>query len=119
MFASVLAPVLTKLSIAHEAFDQLAEICTTQGVVKQHATASGADWVVQRSGEPARGSGDQHSHGDDCPYCHLQLAKLVSAQRAASIATRSEPAYPSLFYRAPRPLFAWARMPARAPPTFL
>jgi hypothetical protein len=119
MFASVLAPMLAKLSVAQGTFDPFAEICTAQGFVTQQATAPTADWRGQHPAQPAGGSDNRSSHSDECPYCHLQLVKLVSTHRTAVLPTSSQPSHPALFYRAPRPLFAWATKPARAPPTFL
>lgn len=61
----------------------------------------------------------QHDATLECAYCLAQgiyaIAIMVDLRFAKP---SSSTLYPSLFYQAPKPFFAWMQLPSRAPPLF-
>lgn len=57
-----------------------------------------------------------HDHQSDCPFCSLQLAKFVPIASSPCDVQQALSPLPLLFYKAPKPLFAWAHSRSRAPP---
>lgn len=112
MVIFALAPSVSKVIAAERVDSKLVKVCTTEGTV----------WLsVSELGQAAPAGHDQgpsslHDHGGDCPYCNLQNAKFLSSVFQFCSTTESATLIPSLFYQAPKPLFAWALQPARAPP---
>ena len=86
----------------------LEEICTEQG--------------GQRiSGDSSREAGGHGGHGipfEHCPFCltHAGSFGLPPSSSIAIPIVEGDPLIPSLFFRSPRPLFAWATAQPRAPP---
>ena len=58
------------------------------------------------------------NHMDHCPLCGLTAGGMVMAVASPALAEPSNLSHllPALFLHAPRPLFAWASVQARAPP---
>lgn len=112
MLAMVLAPTISKVVASERSNAGLVEVCTAEGM----------KWVAV-SGVSQFDSGNQdktpisaHYHGGDCPYCSLQTAKFLTTTSLSFDITPVVSLLPSLFYRAPKPLFAWAHSRSRAPP---
>ncbi|MDP3621393.1 MAG: DUF2946 domain-containing protein [Polynucleobacter sp.] len=61
----------------------------------------------------------QHDATLECAYCLAQgiyaIAIMVDLRFAKP---SSSTLYPSLFYQAPKPFFAWMQLPSRAPPLY-
>lgn len=112
MVVLALAPTVSKVIASERADPNLVEVCT----------AEGAKWVDTSEPRQAGGFGHGHSpspmhvHGGDCPYCSLHTAKFLISVVSSCIATKPVALLPSLFYQAPKLLFAWVLQPARAPP---
>ncbi len=112
MVMLALAPTVSKVIAAERIDSSLVEVCTTEGI----------KWVsVSEASEHALTGHDQgplsaHDHGGDCPYCNLQATKFLSSVVQSCATTKSVALLPPLFYQPPKPLFAWALQPARAPP---
>lgn len=68
------------------------------------------------SGNP--GEGKTVMLGEHCPMCLVQQQAWAPAPVGAPLLLRAglSQVQPSLFLRAPRPLFAWSSRQARAPP---
>ena len=60
---------------------------------------------------------DQIQSYATCPYClvHAGFGLLLNTTLTFS-APQNHSLYPRLFYQSPKPLFAWIRIPVRAPP---
>ena len=112
MVMLVLAPTVSKVIAAERTDSNLVEICTTEGTKWLSASELGQ----AASAGHDQGPSSVHDHGGDCPYCNLQTTKFLSPVVHSCAITKSLALLPPLFYQAPRPLFAWALQPARAPP---
>lgn len=109
-----LVPTLSRLMIPATGSGPWSEICST----------AGARWLAQASTpsdtpDSAPASGQSRSaHMEHCPLCAhvnpvlgpppVQLALVPLAEGADHL--------PALYSQAPRPLYAWAPVQARAPP---
>lgn len=84
------------------------EICTAMGV-ERIAVTDGSD---EPDGSPAEASAVH------CPYCltHAGSFALPPVELPAFAVTGGADVLPTLFFLAPRPLFAWASSRSRAPP---
>lgn len=110
----VLAPSINKFfgQVQGSGVSHWVEVCTTEG----------SKWLYKSEAGPASLPGDEggpassQQHGDDCPYCSLSAAKFLMSASQSSSATKALAPLPSLFYQAPKPLFAWAHSRSRAPP---
>jgi len=111
MMLLALAPTVSKLVAAELATTNVVEVCTTEGTKWLPASE-----FVQI---PSAGhdQGPSSLHGGDCPYCSLQVAKFLTSAAQSFAATPVVSLLPPLFYKAPKPLFAWAHSRSRAPPT--
>lgn len=117
MFAILLAALAPSVSHAVAAAKGDAswiEVCTSAGP----ALVKVAD---EQSPTPAPAQpvpGDQGVHLEHCPFCftHAGAFGLPPATLTVLPAAGSAELLPTLFYRAPRPLFAWAAGQPRAPP---
>ena len=107
IFAIALVPTVSRWLAAAQGGSAWAEICTPQGP-KQLATGEA------EQPQPAQGV---TVHLDHCALCGLAGHAMAPSLVVAS-ATLVKPLteQPTLFLRAPRPLFAWAAAQARAPP---
>jgi Protein of unknown function (DUF2946) len=85
------------------------EVCTPQGTQLVALDETGSGPVT-----PAAGG----SHLDHCPLCGLGGSPVAPPPVAAPVTFLIDlgNATPTLFLRAPRPLFAWAAAQPRAPP---
>ena len=109
---SSLAPTVSKVIAAERIDSSLVEVCTTEGT--KWLTASELGQVALAGHDQAPSSA--HDHGGDCPYCNLQATKFLSSVVQSCATVKSVELFPPLLYQAPKPLFAWALQPARAPP---
>jgi hypothetical protein len=113
MVILALAPTVSKVIAAERVDSNLVEVCTTEGT----------KWVsASEPGQAASAGHDQgpsslHDHGGDCPYCNLQATKFLSSIVQSCATTKSVALLPPLFYQASKPLFAWAHVRSRAPPS--
>jgi hypothetical protein len=113
MVILALAPTVSKVIAAERVDSNLVEVCTTEGT----------KWVsASEPGQAASAGHDQgpsslHDHGGDCPYCNLQTTKFLSSIVQSCATTKSVALLPPLFYQASKPLFAWAHVRSRAPPS--
>jgi hypothetical protein len=112
MVMLVLAPTVSKVIAAERTDSNLVEICTTEGTKWLSASELGQ----AASAGHDHGPSSVHDHGGDCPYCNLQTTKFLSSVIQSCATVESVALLPALFYQAPKPLFAWALQPARAPP---
>jgi len=112
MVMLALAPTVSKVIAAERIDSNLVEVCTTEGI--KWVSVSDASQHVLSGHDPTPSS--LHDHDGDCPYCNLQTTKFFSSVVQSCVATKSVALLPPLFYQAPKPLFAWALQPARAPP---
>ena len=87
------------------------QICSAQG----GKLVAMADLAPQDSSKPST------AHLEHCPFCVLHAPLLPTPQLQISFAAPAPPParYPSLFFSAPRPLFAWSAAQPRAPPAIL
>ncbi len=83
------------------------EICTTTGVkMTQVIDASDADESAQAGGH--------------CPLCVVHGNYALPLNHELSFAKPvNNNIYPQLFYKSPKPLFAWVALPSRAPPSLV
>jgi hypothetical protein len=81
------------------------EVCTTVGVkMTQVISTTGAD--------------DQQMVNEHCPFCLVHSAYDLPIDNTLNFAEpQAHNIYPQLFYKSPKPLFAWVVLPSRAPPT--
>ncbi|MBK7617208.1 MAG: DUF2946 domain-containing protein [Vitreoscilla sp.] len=109
IFGLAFAPTISH-ALNHARGDSIFnEICTPEGMKQMSAdTADQGD----SSGPPAL------NHMDHCPLCGLTAGGMVMAVASPALAEPSNLSHllPALFLHAPRPLFAWASVQARAPP---
>ena len=113
MVMLALAPTVSKVIAAERIDSNLVEVCTTEGTKWLSASELGQ----AASAGHDQGPSSLHDHGGDCPYCNLQTTKFLSSVVQSCVATKSVALLPSLFYKAPKPLFAWAQSRSRAPPS--
>ena len=112
MVMLALAPTVSKVIAAERIDSNLVEVCTTEGTRWLSASELGQ----AASAVHDQGPSSLHDHGGDCPYCNLQTTKFLSSVVQSCTTTRSVTLLPPLFYKAPKPLFAWAHSRSRAPP---
>jgi len=112
MMMLVLAPTVSKVIAAERVDSNLVEVCTTEGTKWLSASELGQASSVGHD----QGPSSVHDHGGDCPYCNLQTTKFLSSVVQSCATTKSVALLPPLFYKAPKPLFAWAHSRSRAPP---
>ena len=113
MLMVVLAPTVSKVVAFKRVGINLVEICSTQG--KKWVSSPKLDQKSLTYNEQAPSS--EHAHNDDCPYCNLQTAKFITTKVQFFSSVEIASLLPTLFSLAPKPLFAWASRPARAPPS--
>jgi len=112
MVMLALAPTVSKVIAAERVDSNLVEVCTNEGTKWLSASELGQAGLAGHD----QGPSSVHDHGGDCPYCNLQATKFLSSVVRSCAITKSVVLLPPLFYQAPKPLFAWALQPARAPP---
>jgi len=108
LFAS-LAPGLSHAARAKAAsFAGLVAVCTSVGVI----------FIDPAAGEvrepPLKEYGAEHF--ERCPCCFVQAPPVSPAGETALLLSVLKTEMPRLFSLSPRPLFAWASAPPRAPP---
>jgi hypothetical protein len=91
------------------------DICSIDGA---HSAMAAADQPQTPADSPANPHAHASSH---CPFCssHGGNVALPSSAMPVLFASAGAAILPVLFYRAPRPLFAWATAHPRAPPVTL
>lgn len=109
---AALAPSISHaLSDPAESRSLWAEICSSAGLKLVKLELGEPSPVSPAHGEPA-------SAFDHCPFCqtHGGMPALPPSASLMLPAYQGSFPLPELFYRAPRPLFAWATPQSRAPP---
>jgi Protein of unknown function (DUF2946) len=112
MVMVVFAPTVSKVVAAERVGSNLVEVCTVEGTKWVAVAELGQGDSSAHQQEPS----SLHDHGGDCPYCNLQSPKFLSVASPSFAATPVVSFLPSLFYQAPKPLFAWTHSRSRAPP---
>jgi hypothetical protein len=112
MVMVVFAPTISKVVASERVGSDLVEVCTVEGKKWVSVFEIQQASLVGQQHEPA----SAHDHGGDCPYCNLQSTKFLSVASPSFAAAPVVGLLPSLFYQAPKPLFAWAHSRSRAPP---
>ena len=112
MVMVVFAPTISKVVAAERVDSNLVEVCTVEGTKWVAVAELGQGDSSAHPHEPS----SLHDHGGDCPYCNLQSTKFLSVASTSFAASPVVSFLPSLFYQAPKPLFAWAHSRSRAPP---
>ncbi|MFM9433998.1 hypothetical protein ACFDR9_001044 [Janthinobacterium sp. CG_23.3] len=102
-----LAPTLAR-ALAKEGSSEWMQICSAQG----------SKLVAVADLAPGEQPGPSNAGLEHCPFCALHTPAPPPAQLRFSFALPASPPalYPSLFFSAPRPLFAWSVAHPRAPP---
>ena len=108
----VFAPTVSKVVAAERVSSNLVEVCTVEGMKWVSVSEIQQASSVGQQHEPA----SAHDHGGECPYCSLQTTKFLSVASQSFATTSVVSLLPPLFYKAPKPLFAWAHSRSRAPP---
>ena len=112
MVFAALAPTITR-SMPHGQGSGYLEVCTAEGI---RVVAVAQDGNGQGIPAPQSPSHSTQDHGNDCPFCNLQFSKFLPPSDTPRVAPQRVSHLPPLFYRAPKPLFAWAQTRSRAPP---
>ncbi len=81
-------------------------------------TVSGMKSIANSSDLPSDQGGDQKlSIDDSCGYCTLQGNYFAPASSESYfLPINLADHIPALFYKSPKPLFAWIKLPSQAPP---
>ncbi len=103
-----LAPSISQaISVVQDGKGLAVEVCTTTGVKMTVVIAD------QDSAETTKAT-------EHCPYCVMHGACDLPVNKELSFAQpEAHQLYPQLFYRSPKPLFAWVSLPSRAPPSLV
>jgi hypothetical protein len=112
MVMVVFAPTVSKVVAAERVSSNLVEVCTVEGMKWVSVSEIQQNGSAGQQHEPA----SAHDHGGDCPYCNLQTTKFLSVASQSFATTSVVSLLPPLFYKASKPLFAWAHSRSRAPP---
>lgn len=105
-------PTVSKVLASEPASNNWVEVCTVEGTKWLSASGLEQGVLASHQNNPAQ----SHDHQGDCPFCSLQLAKFVSVGSSSCDVEQALLRLPRLFYKAPKPLFAWAHSRSRAPP---
>jgi hypothetical protein len=106
LLGMALAPTISKSLFGPKALFGQVEVCTVDGMK-----------LVTLDDQGAPSQPDVHPHSGDCPFCGLQgPAFLPSVDQTPVEVAATTQLLPPRFYRASRPLFAWASARSRAPP---
>jgi len=102
---SSLAPAISQaISIGQTGSGFTIEVCTSTGTkVIEH---------LDEESSPTKAN-------EACPYCttHQPISLSLGEQLQFAVPEQLT-LYPTLFYRAPKPLSAWVKHPSQAPPQF-
>jgi hypothetical protein len=108
----VFAPTVSKVVAAERVSSNLVEVCTVEGMKWVSVSEIQQASSVGQQHEPA----SAHDHGGECPYCSLQTTKYLGVASQSFATAPVVSLLPPLYYKAPKPLFAWAHSRSRAPP---
>ncbi|MBX9716501.1 MAG: DUF2946 domain-containing protein [Burkholderiaceae bacterium] len=115
MVGLALVPTLSRLMIPSVGSGPWSEICSTAGArwLAQVVTPSDAPQSV-----PSVPGDTRSAHMEHCPLCSHVTPVLGMPPVTPAVVTLAKGAdhLPALFSQAPRPLYAWASIQARAPP---
>ena len=106
------APTVSKVLASEPASTNWVEVCTVEGTKWLSSSDFGLSVLPSHQRDPVQA----HDHQSDCPFCSLQLAKFVPIASSSCDVQQALLPLPLLFYKAPKPLFAWAHSRSRAPP---
>lgn len=100
---SALAPAISQaVSVTKTGHGFSMEICSTDGVKTIQ--------ILDQEQEQVKAS-------EPCPYCLAHVAYPIHLDSTLAFQEpENHSLYPHLFYQSPKPLFAWVRLPSRAPP---
>lgn len=103
-----LVPSMSRALAAGDASGPWAEFCSVTGIQPLSNGAPSDSGPEQNNGK----------HFEHCPLCshHGGMLGLPPAPTTTLAVLVEAVSAPRLFYRAPRPLFAWASAQPRAPP---
>ena len=112
MVMVVFAPTISKVVASERVGSDLVEVCTVEGMKWVSVSEIQQTSSVGQQHEPA----SAHDHGGECPYCSLQTTKYLGVASQSFATAPVVSLLPPLYYKAPKPLFAWAHSRSRAPP---
>lgn len=114
ILASALLPLLSHLALPRDGA-VWAEVCTVTGARFVRVDVDRSEGLAV---SPDPDKGGMTSMMERCPYCAIHAAVPALPPSPLNWRLRESLGFelPRLFYHAPRPLFAWASAPARAPP---
>ena len=110
IFGLAFAPTISH-ALNHARGDSIFnEICTPEGMKQM---------VVDTAEQGDSSGAPTVNHMDHCPLCGLTADGMFLTVPSPAVAEPSSLSHlqPALFLHAPRPLFAWASVRARAPPS--
>ncbi|OYT98595.1 MAG: hypothetical protein CFE40_11725 [Burkholderiales bacterium PBB1] len=116
MLGLALVPTLSRLMTPSVGSGPWSEICSTAGARWLAQTAAPSD--APESAPTPLGQ-TRSAHMDHCPLCSLgaTVLGLPPAPTTKLPLAAGADHLPALYSQAPRPLYAWAAVQARAPPT--
>jgi hypothetical protein len=112
MVMVVFAPTISKVVASERVGSDLVEVCTVEGMKWVSVSEIQQASLVGQQHEPV----GAHDHGSECPYCSLQTTKYLGVASQSFATAPVVSLLPPLYYKAPKPLFAWAHSRSRAPP---
>lgn len=116
MLFGAMAPTVTLARAAHSAPQAVVEVCTVDGIKQVSLSELGSTGANESKGR-GHHSSEVGGHGEGCPFCHLQILSICLDPTPQALSVVDREYFPPLFYKAPKPLFAWAHSRSRAPPT--
>lgn len=116
MLGLALLPTLSRAMNPTTGTGPWSEICSTAGA-RWLDTAAPRN-VADATGAPATPDTTRTAHMEHCPLCaqFSPVLGLPPSEPAAMPVADGADHLPALYTQAPRPLFAWAPVQARAPP---
>lgn len=108
LLMSSLAPTISQaVSLAENGQGISIEVCTTTGVKMTQ--------VID-----ANEMEESSQVGSHCPLCVVHGHFVLPINQSLDFAKpQAHSIYPQLFYKSPKPLFAWVSLPSRAPPALV
>lgn len=118
MALSALAPAVSRAMGPDENGRYLIQLCSAAGVEWVELSAEEAAFYGGTGAVADGQEGGKPLSLDQCPYCcaHFGSALPPPAGLPAAFAVSGSAVMPTLFFAAPRPLFAWSPSHPRAPP---
>ena len=115
---SSLAPAISQaFALQNKDLDRLNFVCSV-AKIKAGSGATDFDLKLNQSKHSNPESDHQVPVGDHCPYCAMQGSYVLHLNSELNFELPQDSStFPSLFYQAPKLIFAWVTLPSRAPPS--